>query len=138
VTFKYEPLEHDKWKYILTKDYVVILDKFWTGYEVDTPYVKLKDCVLTIKKGYAWNGLTGFFDGKKWLRASLIHDCLLAENRKKFKFKYTQKVYHAIHSEFRRALSQDTNWWWEKVLYGAVKLVHPIANKYRWDIKWKK
>jgi len=63
------------YKYKLTEDFVIeigIMD-----ITIDHPYIKLKDGVLTIKKGYAWNGSSGLsIDTKTNHIASLVHDAM--------------------------------------------------------------
>ena len=44
------------------------------GHVLEHPYFELRDGVLRIREGYAWDGLTGAFDDRKSLGASLIHD----------------------------------------------------------------
>lgn len=45
---------------------------------IDTDYIALtSDGVLTVKKGYAWDGPSGpTFDTKNFMRGSLVHDAL--------------------------------------------------------------
>lgn len=45
---------------------------------IDTDYITLdEDGLLTIKKGYAWDGPSGpTFDTKNFMRGSLVHDVL--------------------------------------------------------------
>ena len=47
-------------------------------HEIDTPYLTLSgDGVLTIKKGYAWDGPSGpTMDTLNFMRGSLVHDAL--------------------------------------------------------------
>ena len=64
------------YKYQLAEDYSI-----QTGYrlesEVDEDFIKLTGGgLLTVKKGYAWDGPTGVPDDPKAMRASLVHDAL--------------------------------------------------------------
>lgn len=43
--------------------------------EVDNDFLQLKDGLLTVKKGYAWDGASGpTIDTKNSMRGSLVHD----------------------------------------------------------------
>jgi hypothetical protein len=64
------------YKYQLAKTYSIkidILDR-----DIETDYIKLNvDGVLTIKKGYAWDGPSGpTIDTHTFMRGSLVHDAL--------------------------------------------------------------
>ena len=64
------------YKYQLVKQYqvkVVLL-----GYNIDTQYIRLtEDGLLTICRGYAWDGPSGpTIDTKNFMRGSLVHDAL--------------------------------------------------------------
>jgi hypothetical protein len=65
------------YKYQLAEDYTVqvgICPKF----EVGNPFLILRtNGELVIKRGYAWDGASGWtFDTKSVMRASLVHDAL--------------------------------------------------------------
>ena len=64
------------YKYQLASDFSVHIDITW--YNISTDYITLDDKgVLTILKGYAWDGPSGpTYDSKNSLRASLVHDSL--------------------------------------------------------------
>lgn len=48
-----------------------------TGFSIKHEYFSLSTKgLLTINKGYAWDGATGFPDLKTIIRGSLVHDCL--------------------------------------------------------------
>jgi len=64
------------YKYQLVSDFSVKIDIVW--YDISTDYITLNNKgVLTISKGYAWDGPSGpTYDSKNSLRASLVHDSL--------------------------------------------------------------
>lgn len=44
---------------------------------IDTEFLSLRDGILTIKPGYAWDGPSGpTIDTKNFMRGSLVHDAL--------------------------------------------------------------
>ena len=44
---------------------------------INTPYISMTiDGIVTITKGYAWDGATIAFDTKNFMRGSLFHDAL--------------------------------------------------------------
>jgi hypothetical protein len=72
------PIEYrDGYKYQLVSDYE-IQTPVRPRSEVDTDYIALsKTGWLTVKKGYAWDGVSGpVIDTSNNLRASLVHDAL--------------------------------------------------------------
>lgn len=128
---KYEPTNHPIWKYVLLEDYHVPLSGFWIDYEYEDDYMELKNCVLTCKKGYAWNGLTCFPDFKRYLLASLPHDVLLGENSYKIpKLEYTKRTYKEIHKVFYQELLRNASKLEAKILYWGVLLFHPLTLKF--------
>ena len=64
------------YKYQLVKTFAIPTAIIW--YDISTDYIILDDKgVLTILKGYAWDGPSGpTYDSKNSLRASLVHDSL--------------------------------------------------------------
>ena len=64
------------YKYQLVKTFDITTAIIW--YDISTDYIILDDKgVLTILKGYAWDGPSGpTYDSKNSLRASLVHDSL--------------------------------------------------------------
>jgi len=93
------------YKYQLAEDYTVQL-KIYPGVPVETEYIKLTcQGVLTVKKGYAWDGASGpTWDSKSSMRASLIHDALYALIRLGFlDIKWRIKV----DEEFERICCED-------------------------------
>lgn len=71
------------YKYQLSSDYWVQLPV--KGYNIKHDYFTLLPSgVLTISKGYAWDGATSFPDINTIIRGSLVHDCLYQMIRLKF------------------------------------------------------
>ena len=69
---KYRSLK--KYKYQLLEDYE-ITSKILPFIPFDLPFLKGKEDILTIKKGYCWDGPSGpTIDTKTFIRGSLIHD----------------------------------------------------------------
>ncbi len=65
-----------KWKYQLTT-YYYHKTNIRPERDIHTKYISLHTSgVLTINKGYAWDGATGGFDTKNFMRGSLVHDAL--------------------------------------------------------------
>lgn len=66
------------YKYQLAEDYThVLLSQFQQDASVDAEYFRLANGVLTIRKGYAWDGPSGpTIDTRDFMRGSLMHDCL--------------------------------------------------------------
>jgi len=66
-----------KYGYQLTNDYEYTLPKRMEWPDATTPFIIIKNGVITVKKGYMWDGASGpTIDTKNNMRASLIHDCL--------------------------------------------------------------
>ncbi len=65
------------YKYQLAKEYAIRVDIKSTR-DIKTEYIELtNDGILTIKKGYCWDGPSGpTIDTKNFMRGSLIHDAL--------------------------------------------------------------
>lgn len=73
-----------RWKYRLRRDYKVHIGFFETKAERGNDFVWLDHGLLTISKGYAWDGPSGpTFDTRNWMRASLVHDALYQLIREK-------------------------------------------------------
>ena len=66
-----------KYKYQLMEDYAIQTDIKPQG-DVDFKFVSLSsDGLLTVRKGYAWDGPSGpTIDTKNFMRGSLVHDVL--------------------------------------------------------------
>jgi hypothetical protein len=62
-------------KYQLAEDLVISIPIF--GYNVSYEFISLtSDGLLTIKKGFCWDGASGAFDTKTIMKGSCIHDAL--------------------------------------------------------------
>lgn len=65
------------YKYRLIDDEITELGSAFVGQLVNTPFITLKDCILTIRKGYTWDGASGpAIDTQNFMRGSLVHDAL--------------------------------------------------------------
>ena len=124
-----------KWKYKLLSDYTFNAGRefpFWD--DIETDWYKISNCgLITIKKGYAWDGLTGFPDRDEWLRAALDHDALMQaiyDDKKlsKYFIPWAHKVMHRI-------LLEDTSKFWANLIYTGLKLFHKPWNKFN---TWRK
>lgn len=63
-------------KYQLAADETIFVE-WLMGYNIETPFISIKDGWLLVKKGYAWDGPSGpTFDTKSFMRGSLFHDAL--------------------------------------------------------------
>ena len=70
------------YKYQLTKDEKYFMGNIYPTVPFDDEYMSLSlSGILTVKKGYAWDGATGGIETHVIRRASLIHDayCQLIE-----------------------------------------------------------
>lgn len=79
---------HDGYKYQLIQDYTIDLTPYapsWKTFHVVGDYIMMKEGVLTIMRGYAWDGPSGpTVDTLNFMRGSLIHDALYQLIREKF------------------------------------------------------
>lgn len=77
---KFSYVKHKKYKYILTEDVKVKLNRSWTFkfnlIANGAPRATINNDILTILKGYAWNGCTGAPDFQGTLLGSLYHDLM--------------------------------------------------------------
>lgn len=56
---------------------IVLYVSIYPEKPIETDYINLtNEGILTIKKGYAWDGATGAIDSKNFMRGSLVHDAL--------------------------------------------------------------
>ncbi len=62
-------------KFTLNNDYISF-EPLLRGIERDEEYLKISDCMVSIPKGYSWDGCTFTFDFKRTYYASLVHDAL--------------------------------------------------------------
>lgn len=65
------------YKYVLHEDETFLLPAEFAGYAVKTDFIDLRDCKLTLRKGYASDGPSGpTIDTKNSMRGSFAHDGL--------------------------------------------------------------
>lgn len=73
-------VKHKKYKYVLTSDFKIKLNRGWRGkYRLKANgkvRAVLNDDILTILSGYAWDGCTMAPDFAETMIASLLHDLL--------------------------------------------------------------
>lgn len=99
------------YKYVLAEDF-----KFGTdliGYEVITDYIDLQpNGVLTIRKGYAWDGASGpTIDTPSTYRGSLVHDALYQLMRMELlSLKFRGEV-----DDYLRFLCEEDGMWFLRV-----------------------
>ena len=63
------------WKYQLTKDYMIHTG-IVVGKDIKTDFIDLtKEGILTVFRGYCWDGASGGIDTRNFMRGSLVHDC---------------------------------------------------------------
>lgn len=109
----------DGYKYQLAED---CQDKTpITGYDIDTDYIRLSmDGLMTIKKGYAWDGASGCtIDTKSSIRGSLYHDAFYQLMREEL-----ISQHHRITADafLRDICIEDGMWKWRANLwYAAVR-----------------
>lgn len=72
------PMEYTcGYKYQIRNEMRFRLPKEFDGFDIDTGYIALRDCVLTIRRGYAYNGASGpTFDTKNSMRPTAFHDAM--------------------------------------------------------------
>jgi len=108
-----------KYKYTLMQDHVEQTD-LAPETAIDTPYLSVSENgVLTVKKGYAWDGPSGpTFDTKTFMRGSLVHDALYQLMREQYlgqeQRKYADQLLRKICLE--AGMWKVRAWW---VYYGV-------------------
>lgn len=88
------------------------------------PFIHLEDGVLTIAKGYAWDGPSGpAFDTSDFMRASLVHDALYQLIREK---EFSQ-VYRMDADRIMKRICEEDGMPWLRVqwCYWAVRKFGP-------------
>ena len=99
------------------------------GYAVELPlpdaeqgdWIVIKDKVLSITKGYAWDGASGpTIDSPASMRGSLVHDALYQLMREK-RLPFAMRKHADLI--FYRMCREDGMWWWRaKLWYHALRL----------------
>lgn len=118
------------YKYQLAEDYSI--QTVITGYEISAPFICLHmDGLLTIKKGYAWDGASGpTIDTKSSMRGALVHDALYQLMRADLIGQHNRKYADAY---LRDICIEDRMFKWRaRIWYCMVrKLAMPAANAER-------
>ena len=116
----YKRIEHPRYKYELTDDATFDVPVNLSTY-FDLAYFAIDNGVLTVKKSYAWDGLTSWPDTRRNLAASLAHDALLqCEDLMLIKRRTSD-----IHRVFRGLIENRFEAW---VLYAGLRIFYPIRQ----------
>lgn len=108
----------DGYKYQIAETYQHLTDIF--GFEIDAEFITLnKTGLLTIKRGYAWNGASGpTIDSKCSMRGSLVHDALyqlMGIDHRLIPFRlYADELLHDICRE--DGMTAVRSWLWKKAV----------------------
>ena len=131
--FNYTEVVDRKWKYQLTTSISVWL-KNRSLSVIEHPYFSIIEVgdrkVLTISKGYAWDGLTGFPDSVEWLLGSLVHDALIQGCELGL---IPNSLRQTCHEEMRDILERTTSQVWANLIWLGLTIFHPVY----WRIKSK-
>lgn len=117
------------YKYQLRETYVVTLSEIKPCTKIETEYLTLdSDGLLTIRKGYAWDGPSGpAIDTRTFMRGSLVHDALYQLIREGHLDIDRRKAADII---LRRICREDGMWswraWW--VYHGLRFFARPAAD----------
>lgn len=84
----YKKITDKKYKYEMLEDWTHNLNCF---HIYKNKYICLKCERIIVKKGFRWDGASGFPDSKKVLRASLIHDAFYQVIREDWSLKKNEK-----------------------------------------------
>lgn len=118
------------YKYQLAEDYSI--QTVITGYEISVPFICLHmDGLLTIKKGYAWDGASGpTIDTKSSMRGALVHDALYQLMRSDLIGQHNRKYADAY---LRDLCIQDKMFKWRARIWYCIvrKLAMAAANAER-------
>ena len=103
------------YKYQLHSDYATLLS-FGPKDDIKTYFITfLADRTLKIKKGYAWDGMSGgMVDTKTSMRGSLIHDALYGLLRQNL---LKMPMRSEVDDELKRICSKDGMWGWRYKLH---------------------
>ena len=122
-----------KWKYQLTTSISIWL-KNRSLPVITHPYFSITEVgdrkVLTINKGYAWDGLTGFPDRDEWLLGSLVHDALIQGCDLGL---VPNSMRQTCHEEMRDILERNSSHFWANLIWLGLTIFHPVY----WRIKSK-
>lgn len=116
------------YKFQLLADYVKLIDLY--SHEIETPFICLStDGLLTIQKGYAWNGANAIPDTLHTIEPSLVHDALYQLLR--------EGELHKDYREYADKLMRDMCYtlgaarWYAWVIYQGLRVGGGPFAKYR-------
>lgn len=72
----YTCIDHPEYKYRLARLFTWTNRDLLANIEVNSPYIRIRKGMLTLKVGYCWDGATAYHDSPSLMRGSLIHDAL--------------------------------------------------------------
>lgn len=129
--FKYEKTDHPRWKYVMTEDLTIRMDNYYIfGFRyggIEHPYFRLTNGgMLTVKKGYAWDGLSSFPDREEWLMGSVVHDTLIQMCDESL---IPDNERNECHREMRIVLEHTSNKFWAYVIYVGLVVFHPVYRR---------
>jgi len=103
------------YKYQLHTDYLTCLS-FGPRDDIKTHWITfLSDRTFSIKKGYAWDGMSGgMVDTESSMRGSLIHDALYGLLRQNF---LPMTMRSEVDDELKRICGVDGMWRWRYKLH---------------------
>ena len=108
-------------KYVLEKDYTVKI-AVYPPEDIHAPFIDLlSNGLLTIRKGFPWDGSTCAIDTRKSMRGALVHDALYRLMNKPLAL-LSWKWKPAADFEYFKALIQDGfNRKWAHIRFKAVQ-----------------
>ena len=122
------------YKYQLQEDYVTTID-IKPGAAITTAFIELTtDGMLTVKKGYAWDGPSGpAIDTLNFMRGSLVHDALYQLMREGYlhKDKYLETADRLLQKMCKEdGMSSLRAWWvYQGVRFGGYPSADPANDK---------
>ena len=111
------------YKYQLAEDYTTKI-AILPSQDIQTEFIDLNLYgILTIKKGYAWDGPSGpTIDTKSFMRGSIIHDALYQLIRQE---RISMTLRKIADDELKKACLEDGMWSWRA--WYAYKAVRSMA-----------
>lgn len=125
--FKYRL--HEKYKYQVADTFSTFIN-IYPKSDIKTPWIELsKQGVLTIKKGYCWDGATGAIDTETFMRGSLFHDALYQLMHDKYlPYSYRKKADKLLYDVCRE---DGMSWFRARYVYAAVRMFGKIVMNLR-------
>jgi len=125
-------LEYKKgWKWVTTNEYKIKLPDEFLHESFEGDFLYLYDGVLTVCKGYGWDGASGpAIDTKNFIRGSLVHDALYEVIGKQGTFhlrKHADKFLIDIVKE------DGMTWARRQYVYRAVRMFGGRRTKKRYE-----